>query len=104
MGLRSRTHVTTVTSAAGCTTTPTLHVHTVHHLETDAITSLTRREREVLALLCQRLTDAEIANVLSISPRTVECHVTRILGKLQARNRRDAAALVNWHGESMLWT
>jgi len=53
---------------------------------------LTRREREVLALLCQRLTNAEIGAHLFISPRTVETHVTRVLGKLDAPNRRAAAA------------
>ena len=52
---------------------------------------LTRREREVLRLLCVRLTDAEIAARLSISPRTVNHHVGSILGKFGAANRREAA-------------
>jgi predicted ATPase/DNA-binding CsgD family transcriptional regulator len=55
--------------------------------------ALTRREREVLGLLCQRLTDAEIAGRLFLSPRTVEHHVSSLLGKLGAANRRDAAAI-----------
>jgi len=54
--------------------------------------TLTRREREVLALLCHRLTDPEIAHHLCIGTRTVETHVARILGKLHASNRREAAA------------
>jgi DNA-binding NarL/FixJ family response regulator len=53
---------------------------------------LTRREREVLALLQQRLTDPEIAQHLCIGTRTVESHVARILAKLGAANRRDAIA------------
>jgi non-specific serine/threonine protein kinase len=53
---------------------------------------LTRREREVLDLLCARLTDLEIAERLFLSPRTVEGHVSHVLGKLGAENRRDAAA------------
>jgi DNA-binding NarL/FixJ family response regulator len=57
-------------------------------------TRLTRREREVLALLCHRLTDPEIAHLLCISTRTVESHVARILAKLHARNRREAASIV----------
>jgi predicted ATPase/DNA-binding CsgD family transcriptional regulator len=57
------------------------------------LSDLTRRERDVLALLCQRLTDAEIAERLFISPRTVEHHVSSILAKLGATNRRDAAAI-----------
>lgn len=54
--------------------------------------ALTRREREVLALLCQRLTDPEIAAHLFLSPRTVESHVARIFAKLDVTNRRDAVA------------
>ena len=54
---------------------------------------LTRREREVLALLCQHHTDAEIADRFFLSPRTVQHHVSSILGKLGATNRRDAAAI-----------
>jgi DNA-binding NarL/FixJ family response regulator len=46
----------------------------------------------VLRLVCQRLTDPEIAARLYISPRTAESHVASILGKLNAANRREAAA------------
>jgi DNA-binding CsgD family transcriptional regulator len=55
--------------------------------------SLTFREQEVLALLCERLTDAEIAERLFIGRRTVHHHVANILAKLGTVNRREAAAL-----------
>ena len=54
---------------------------------------LSPRERQVLRLLTQRATDREIATALSISPRTVMHHVSSILAKLGASNRREAAAL-----------
>ena len=54
---------------------------------------LTRREREVLLLLGERLTDREIGERLFIGKRTAECHVAHLLAKLEARNRREAAAI-----------
>lgn len=52
---------------------------------------LTDREREVLRLLAQGLSDRRIAEVLQISPRTVGGHVTRLLGKLSVDSRTAAA-------------
>lgn len=56
-----------------------------------ALGMLTAREREVLHLLAQGLTDREIAGTLTVSPRTVETHVSSVLHKLGARNRAEAA-------------
>lgn len=55
----------------------------------DAI--LSSRERDVLRLLAEGLTDREIATGLAISPRTVESHVSSVLRKLGVRNRAEAA-------------
>lgn len=54
---------------------------------------LTPRERAVLSCLHHRRTNQEIAVQLSVSPRTVESHVARILEKLGAANRREASAI-----------
>ena len=47
--------------------------------------SLTNREREVLLLVAQGLTNREIGDQLEISPRTVETHRERVMGKLRIR-------------------
>ncbi len=59
---------------------------------------LTERERDVLHLLTQGLSDREIAATLSISPRTVNGHVTNLLGKLGVVSRTAAAAFAIRHG------
>jgi len=51
---------------------------------------LTHREREVLAMLAEGLSNKVIAYRLGISEHTVKFHVTSILGKLQAGSRTDA--------------
>ena len=51
---------------------------------------LTAREQEVLALLAEGLSNAEIGRALFISPITVRNHVSNIFAKLQVSNRRQA--------------
>jgi DNA-binding NarL/FixJ family response regulator len=51
---------------------------------------LSAREREVLALLAEGQSNAEIGRALFISPVTVRNHVSSILAKLQVTNRRQA--------------
>jgi DNA-binding NarL/FixJ family response regulator len=51
---------------------------------------LTARQLEVLELLAEGLTNAEIADRLVVSPRTAEHHVAAVLAKLGATTRREA--------------
>ena len=52
---------------------------------------LTSRQLEVLALLDEGLTNAELAERLFISPKTADHHVSAILAKLRVASRREAA-------------
>ena len=53
---------------------------------------LTSRQIEILTLVASQLTNAEIAARLFITPKTVEHHVSAILGKLGVQSRKQAAA------------
>lgn len=59
--------------------------------------ALTGREREVLALLVEGLTNPDIAGRIGVSRATVKTHVSNILAKLGAANRLEAAARAREH-------
>jgi DNA-binding NarL/FixJ family response regulator len=58
------------------------------------ISQLTRREREVLALVCRGADSRSIAEELVISPETARTHIQNVLSKLGVHSRLEAAALV----------
>ena len=59
---------------------------------------LTEREREILALLAQGMSNKRIAERLGISEYTVRNHVRQITAKLGAANRSEAAVLAVQRG------
>lgn len=54
---------------------------------TDALATLTPREREILAAIAEGLTNDELAARFFLSPSTVKTHIGRLLHKLDARDR-----------------
>lgn len=56
---------------------------------------LTPREREILRLIARGASNQEIAKTLFITEGTVKNHVTNILGRLNLRDRTQAAILAN---------
>jgi NarL family two-component system response regulator LiaR len=66
---------------------------TVAPVELPAVEPLTKREREVLSLVAQGMTNPQIAEQLVISTSTVQFHVHNILGKLGVGTRTEAVAM-----------
>lgn len=59
----------------------------------DPLSELTEREREVLSLVAEGLTNREIGERVHLAEKTVKNHMTNILGKLHVRSRVEAALL-----------
>jgi DNA-binding NarL/FixJ family response regulator len=68
------------------------------HANGSALSGLTRREREIFALVVGGLRTSEIATQLEISTRTIETHRARILRKLRAHSTGDLVRYAAVHG------
>lgn len=62
-----------------------------------ALSSLTGREREIVHLIAEGMTNKEIGRSLGISPATVKAHVERLIAKLGVTDRTQAAVLASRH-------
>ena len=62
-------------------------------VDEEAVSELTGREREVVAMVGRGLSNDEIADVLYLSPLTVKTHVSRAMTKLHARDRAQLVVL-----------
>jgi len=62
-------------------------------VEPPATITLSRRERQVMALMIEGAPNKVIARALAISERTAKFHVAAVLGKLHAHNRAEAVAI-----------
>ena len=56
--------------------------------------SLTEREKQILRLVCDGMTNAQIASQLGISSETVKSELKRMFHKIEVRNRTQAAVLL----------
>ena len=66
-------------------------------LEQGRYTGLTAREREIVTLVAEGKTNAQIASQLWVSPGTVKKHLENVYAKLGVGRRAAAAALVRPH-------
>lgn len=66
-------------------------VSLTHDQAPDSLQELTDREREILGLIGQGLTNREIGSRIFLSEKTIKHYVTNILQKLQVRSRVEAA-------------
>jgi DNA-binding NarL/FixJ family response regulator len=64
----------------------------------DPLSQLSQREEEILRLVATGLSNKEVARRVDLQEKTVKHHMTRILNKLQVRNRTEAAILMREAG------
>jgi DNA-binding NarL/FixJ family response regulator len=84
--------------AQGMPSTPVAGASIFHPFKISELTELTERELEVLRLIAKGATNREIAEALVISEGTVKNHISNILGRLNLRDRTQAAIYARDHG------
>jgi DNA-binding NarL/FixJ family response regulator len=74
---------------------PTVHEHDDHD---SLLSALTAREREILIVIAEGLTNTEISQQLHLAESTVKTHVGQVLAKLHARDRVQIVIFAYEHG------
>jgi len=64
----------------------------------DTLETLSQREREILKLVAEGKTSREIAERLSISPKTVDTYCSRLMSKIGVKNLVDLVKFAIRHG------
>lgn len=108
VGSRALAEILSAIASGETYVTPSLSARLLSHLSgeraspiaTDPVHALSAREKEVLDLVAAGLSNKEIAIRLDLQEKTVKHHVSRILAKLGAGNRTEAAML--YHGVGAL--
>jgi RNA polymerase sigma factor (sigma-70 family) len=70
----------------------------VNAAERKLLEALSSREHEVLKLVAEGMTSREIADRLSISPKTVDTYRSRLMRKLGVENLAALVKFAIWHG------
>jgi two-component system nitrate/nitrite response regulator NarL len=99
VGSRALAEILLSVAAGETYVTPSLSARLLSHLSaapqspiaTDPMRSLTARELEVLDLIASGKSNKEVAIALDLQEKTIKHHVSRILSKLKAHNRTEAA-------------
>ena len=66
-----------------------------HDQKQEPIEDLTKREEDILRRVAKGLSNREVADALGLQEKTIKHYMTNILGKLQARNRVEAALIAH---------
>ncbi|MBD0262251.1 MAG: response regulator transcription factor [Tolypothrix sp. Co-bin9] len=74
------------------------HNHVNYFQKSEALSSFSSREQEVLELLTHGLSNAQMGNQLHLSPRTVEKYVSSLLRKTETSNRAELVRFAITHG------
>ena len=94
---RDLAHIVRVVAAGDVYVSPTLAAGMLRELTSkrpqNPLSELSEREREVLSLVAEGLTNREIGERVHLAEKTVKHHMTNILGKLHVRSRLEAALL-----------